>query len=55
MNKIVAIQADALSSINVKTDTTFLIALEAQKKTLSDILVSNKRPKFNQWKSLCKS
>ena len=32
MNKIVAIQADALSSINVKTDTTLLIALEAQKK-----------------------
>ena len=31
MNKIVAIQADALSSINVKTDTTLLIALEAQK------------------------
>ena len=32
MNKIVAIQADALSSINVKTDTTLLIALEAQKR-----------------------
>ena len=32
MNKIVAIQADALNSINVKTDTTLLIALEAQKR-----------------------
>ena len=32
MTKIVAIQADALSSINVLTDTTLLLALEAQKK-----------------------
>ena len=29
--KILAIQADPLSSINIKTDTTFLLALEAQK------------------------
>ena len=32
MTKIVAIQADALSSINVLTDTTLLLALEAQKR-----------------------
>ena len=48
MNKIVAIQADALSSINVKTDTTLLIALDFIRYTVS-------RPKFNQWKSLCKT
>ena len=30
--KIVAIQADSLNSINIKTDTTFLLALEAQKR-----------------------
>jgi len=31
-NKIIAIQADPLNSINIKTDTTFLLALEAQKR-----------------------
>ena len=31
-NKIVAIQADPLDSINIKTDTTLLLALEAQKR-----------------------
>ncbi len=31
-NKIVAIQGDALQTINVKTDTTLLLALEAQKR-----------------------
>ena len=30
--KIIAIQADPLNSINTKTDTTFLLALEAQKR-----------------------
>ena len=30
--KIIAIQADQLNSINIKTDTTFLLALEAQKR-----------------------
>jgi len=30
--KIIAIQADPLNSINIKTDTTFLLALEAQKR-----------------------
>ena len=31
-NKIVAIQADRLDSMNIKTDTTILLALEAQKR-----------------------
>ena len=30
--KIIAIQGDSLNSINIKTDTTFLLALEAQKR-----------------------
>ena len=30
--KIVAIQGDDISTINVKTDTTFMLALEAQKR-----------------------
>ena len=30
--KIIAIQADPVNSINTKTDTTFLLALEAQKR-----------------------
>ena len=32
MNKIVAIQADPIQKINPKTDTTLLLALEAQKR-----------------------
>jgi glutathione synthase len=31
-NKIVAIQGDALQTMNPKTDTTLLLALEAQKR-----------------------
>tara|TARA_B110000014_G_scaffold223790_1_gene181653 strand:+ start:75 stop:1010 length:936 start_codon:yes stop_codon:yes gene_type:complete len=31
-NKIVAIQGDPIQKINIKTDTTFLLALEAQKR-----------------------
>ena len=30
--KIIAIQGDSLNSINIKTDTTLLLALEAQKR-----------------------
>ncbi len=30
--KIIAIQADPLNSTNIKTDTTFLLALEAQRR-----------------------
>ena len=32
IKKIIAIQADPVEKINVKTDTTFLLALEAQKR-----------------------
>ena len=32
MNKIIAIQADPIQKINPKTDTTLLLALEAQKR-----------------------
>ena len=32
INKIIAIQGDSLGSINTKTDTTLLLALEAQKR-----------------------
>jgi len=31
-NKIVAIQGDDIKKINTKTDTTFLLALEAQRR-----------------------
>ena len=31
-NKIIAIQADPIQSINRKTDTTLLLALEAQRR-----------------------
>ena len=31
-NKIVAIQGNAIQTINTKTDTTLLLALEAQKR-----------------------
>ena len=31
-NKIIAIQGDHIRSINIKTDTTLLLALEAQKR-----------------------
>ena len=33
MEKIIAIQADKINSINIKTDTTFQLALEAQNST----------------------
>ena len=32
MKKIIAIQSNKLNEINIETDTTFLLALEAQKK-----------------------
>ena len=32
IQKIIAIQADPIEKINIKTDTTFLLALEAQKR-----------------------
>jgi len=33
MQKIIAIQANSVDSINIETDTTFLLALEAQKRS----------------------
>ena len=32
IKKIIAIQGDSVEKINIKTDTTFLLALEAQKR-----------------------
>ena len=32
MKKILAIQSNSLKDINIKTDTTLLLALEAQKR-----------------------
>ena len=34
MKKIIAIQSNKLNEINIETDTTFLLALEAQKKDI---------------------
>ena len=31
-NKVIAIQGDPINSINTKTDTTLLLALEAQRR-----------------------
>ena len=42
MKKIVAIQSDKLKDINVKTDTTLLLALEAQKRGYSVIWYETK-------------
>ena len=33
IKKIIAIQADPIEKINIKTDTTFLLALEAQRSS----------------------
>ena len=41
-NKIVAIQADRLDSMNIKTDTTILLALEAQKEVLEFSVMKRK-------------
>ena len=42
MKKIVAIQSDKLKDINIKTDTTILLALEAQKRGYSVIWYETK-------------
>ena len=41
-NKIVAIQGDPIRSINKKTDTTLLLALEAQKEIITSIIMKQK-------------
>ncbi len=50
INKIIAVQADSLNSINICTDTTFLLCLEAQRRGFnifwyqtSEITLSNKK------------
>ena len=50
INKIIAVQADSLNSINIFTDTTFLLCLEAQRRGFnifwyqtSEITLSNKK------------
>ena len=50
MKKIIAIQADKINSINIKTDTTFQLALEAQNRgyrifwyEIKDLNLLNKR------------
>ena len=35
--KFLAIQADSIETININTDTTFLLALEAQKRLQRDL------------------
>ena len=42
MKKIVAIQSNTLGEINVKTDPTFLLALEAQKRNYEIIWYETK-------------
>tara|TARA_S200000501_G_C20681512_1_gene680969 strand:- start:7 stop:936 length:930 start_codon:yes stop_codon:yes gene_type:complete len=42
MKKIVAIQSDKLKDINIKTDTTFLLALEGQKRGYSIVWYETK-------------
>ena len=42
MKKIVAIQSDKLKDINIKTDTTILLALEAQKRGYSVVWYETK-------------
>ena len=40
--KIIAIQGDPLNSLNRKTDTTLLLALEAQKEDIKFIIMKQK-------------
>ena len=47
-NKIVAIQGDSLKQMNRKTDTTLLLALEAQKRNYQIFYYLAKNLKFSQ-------
>ena len=49
--KILAIQADPLSSINIKTDTTFLLALEAQKLSFKIYWYETKNLSYENFKT----
>ena len=42
MTKILAIQGSDLKKVNIKTDTTILLAAEAQKKDTRYIILSQK-------------
>ena len=62
-NKILAIQGDPLSSINRKTDTTLLLALEAQRRKYKiyyyetkNVTFKNKKVYFRSFrnKTLCR-
>jgi glutathione synthase len=54
--KIIAIQGDPLNSLNIKTDTTLLLALEAQKRGYKIYYYETKNLTFSNRKiySLCK-
>ncbi len=53
--KIIAIQADPLNSINTRTDTTFLLALEAQRKLYKIFWYQTKDLSFVQGKVYAKA
>ena len=55
-SKIIAIQGDPLNSLNRKTDTTLLLALEAQKRGYKIYYYETKNLTFSNGKffSLCK-
>ena len=55
-NKIVAIQGDDIKKINTKTDTTFLLALEAQRRGYKIYYYETKNITFsnNTVYALCK-
>ena len=53
IKKIIAIQADPVEKINVKTDTTFLLALEAQKRNYKIYWYQTKDLDFINSKLLC--
>ena len=51
-NKIIAIQGDPINSINTKTDTTLLLALEAQRRGYKIYYYETHRPYFFQMEKL---
>ena len=46
-NRIIAIQGDSFQKINIKTDTTLLLALEAQKRGYKIYYYETKNLTFN--------
>ena len=43
MTKILAIQGSDLKKVNIKTDTTILLASEAQKKEVTKYIILNQK------------